>query len=278
MPKIHIHPLLMVFIMISIVTGTFINLLIMFVIVLWHELGHYMMARYFNWHIESVVLWVFGGVMKTDEHGTCRLYEDILVTMAGPLQHLFIYLVLLLCDYFNILSPTLLQLAFQYNVIILLFNLLPIYPLDGGKLLFYMMSLFAPFRKAYHFILIFSMCLSIVIIIVKLIYFPFTLSVLLIISFILLENRTEWKNRMFVFRRFLLRRLKKINYEKKIEKLVATEHDLLIHIFSQFKRERTYIIYVKQLNSMRKLHEYDCLTAFFYDKKLTRKISDLVIY
>src|SRR5699024_11983500 len=57
-------------------------------IVLFHELGHYGAAKFFKWRIKGIMLWIFGGVMDTDEHGNKPFHEDIIVTVAGPLQHL----------------------------------------------------------------------------------------------------------------------------------------------------------------------------------------------
>src|SRR5699024_12020095 len=88
LPPIHIHPILIIFIIISFVTGTFLQLFIILSIVLFHELGHYGAAKFFKWRIKGIMLWIFGGVMDTDEHGNKPFHEDIIVTIAGPLQHL----------------------------------------------------------------------------------------------------------------------------------------------------------------------------------------------
>lgn len=276
MPHFQIHPLLIFFIIVSILTGTFFHLFIIFIIVLWHELGHFMMAKYFHWRIDSIMLWVFGGVMKTDEHGTCPLYEDILVTMAGPLQHLFIFLTLILLESFQIVPPSIIHFAHQYNIVILLFNLLPIYPLDGGKLMFYLFSLFLPYRKAYHLILMSSMGLAIGLLIIQSIFFPFTLSVILIMLFLLFENNIEWRNRRYVFRRFLLSRLNLAFHYKNVETIHVLRTEQMIDIFAMFKREKTYKIKILDSEPIKEFTEKDCLHAFFYRQKLIRYIGDLI--
>ncbi len=112
LPPIHIHPVLLVFIIISFLTGTFIELMIILGIVLIHELGHFMMASAFRWRIRGIILWVFGGVMDTDEHGTRPLHEEILVTIAGPLQHLFIYMLLLFLSGNQFAPSSMVEMAF----------------------------------------------------------------------------------------------------------------------------------------------------------------------
>src|SRR5699024_6775939 len=135
-------------------TGTFVHLFTLLSIVLIHEFGHYLAARHYKWRIYSIVLWVFGGVMKTDESGNKSIREDIIVTVAGPLQHLFIYFLISGCSF--LLPEHIVTMAHYYNSAIFLFNLLPIYPLDGGKLVFYCLSIFIPFRKAHYYTVVFS--------------------------------------------------------------------------------------------------------------------------
>src|SRR5699024_10188834 len=99
-------------------------------IVIIHEFGHFLAASYFRWHIEKITFWVFGAVMETSEFGARRIYEDLLVTIAGPIQHVFIFLLLLFLQSVEIVPPAIIDMGMTYNFILLMFNLLPIYPLD----------------------------------------------------------------------------------------------------------------------------------------------------
>src|SRR5690625_7196786 len=122
--NIHLHPLLILFIFLSIITGTFIQLFIILLIVLIHELGHYIAAAYFKWRIDYIMLWVFGGVMKTDESTHHSIKEECIVTLAGPMQHLFIFFVLYLFSFFSILLVFILFDSYFFNGFSLLFYLL----------------------------------------------------------------------------------------------------------------------------------------------------------
>src|SRR5690625_6027208 len=90
-PPIHVHPLLMIFMIISFLTGTFMELAIILAIVLFHELGHFLFERLFHLRIHSIMLWIFVGVMKTEEHGNIPIHEDDLVTISDPMLHVIIY-------------------------------------------------------------------------------------------------------------------------------------------------------------------------------------------
>src|SRR5699024_3982048 len=120
LPPIHLHPILMLFIAIAFLTGTFVELLIIFCIVLFHELGHYSMALLFKWRIQGIVLWIFGGVMETDEYGSRPLYEALLVTIAGPFQEIVLYFILSLGMLVNFLRSSMSEMTlYRYSLILL---------------------------------------------------------------------------------------------------------------------------------------------------------------
>jgi stage IV sporulation protein FB len=257
------------FIILAVVTGTFVQLMILFSIVIIHELGHYLAAMHYKWRIHSVVLWVFGGVMKTDGAMNRPIKEDVLVTIAGPLQHLYIYLLIFICAYFEFLPEAIIKQAYYYNGIILLFNLLPIFPLDGGKLVLYYLSSVLPFKKAHQWTYTFSILACFVILGVQLILFSFTLSAFILVLFLIWENRTEWKNHSFIFMRFLLSR----TGQMKEDCLTIPAQMRLIEIFYLFRRNRTHSICVE--NNQR-LSEAQCLSYYFGERKLNETIGEIL--
>ncbi|WP_226036542.1 M50 family metallopeptidase [Aquibacillus saliphilus] len=278
LPPIHIHPILWFFIFISIITGTFIELSVIFVIVVIHELGHYTMAKFFHWRIRRINLWVFGGVMETDEHGNKSIKEEVLIVLAGPIQHIWVHLFLLICSEYSLLSPSILTLALQFNATIFLFNLLPIWPLDGGKLLFLLNSLVLPYKKAHTLMIITSILCLVSAIIIVLLFHPFTLSTTLLVGFILWENRLEWKQRYYVFIRFLLRRYTDGVKVKKIRPIIIAADAPLMNVFSQFRRNCSHHIHV-QSNGHGKVNaaeEQEFLNAYFNFKQYQATAGEIV--
>lgn len=253
------------------------ELSIILLIVMIHECGHFVMAKIFNWRVQSIMLWVFGGVMKTEEHGNRPLLEEAFVIMAGPFQHILIYFFVQLLFMLNFLPVSVFKLIIFYNTVIFFFNLLPIWPLDGGKLLFIVLSYFFPFRKAYHSIIICSAVMSITLIIIHFLFLPFTLSLFLLLLFLLMENRTEWKQRYYVFIRFLLNRYEGNAPIRGIEPITVSSHYSLMDIFIQFRQDRKHPIYIRFTNNNRKIiKESECLAYFFTAKKYHQTIGELV--
>ena len=273
--NIHLHPLLILFIFLSIITGTFIHLFIILLIVLIHELGHYIAAAYFKWRIDYIMLWVFGGVMKTDESTHHSIKEECIVTLAGPMQHLFIFFVLYLFSLFSILPEAILTEAYYYNGVILLFNLLPIYPLDGGKLILLLQSSLTAYLTALRATFIMSIISCLVILIMQLSLFPFTWSAFLLALFLLLENVRAWKEHYYTFIRFLLRRLHQPN-EEKVQLESVQNNTRLIEVFKQFRRNRFYHFKVHHIDSSWIIMEQTCLHAYFIDKNIMATMGDMI--
>lgn len=276
LPTIHIHPILIIFLFIGFITGTFMEIVIMLGIVLFHEIGHYIMAISFKWRIKSITLWVFGGVMDTDEHGNRPLYEEALVSIAGPLQHVFIYLFIMIVTPMNVVPNSILELMMYYNNVILLFNLLPVWPLDGGKCLFTLLSAYIPYKRAHTIMILISVVVSLCILFTQLVILPFTMSSIFILLFILLENRTEWKQRYYVFLRFLSKRFYGTSQPKRTLPLKVSDSNSLFDVFSLFIREKKHIIYISYPDGKKtSMDERDCLRSYFQDKHYNITVGEV---
>lgn len=109
--------------------------LLFFVSVLLHELGHSLVALRFNLPVKSITLYIFGGVSEITSEPKNPL-EEFVVAFVGPLTSLvlaaFFYLVELV---FKDVAPIFAMakyLAF-INAVLGVFNLIPGFPLDGGR-------------------------------------------------------------------------------------------------------------------------------------------------
>jgi Zn-dependent protease len=116
----------------------FVAGLLLFVTVLLHELAHSFTARRLGLPVNTITLFIFGGVSNlTQEPQTPRI--EFLVAIAGPLTSLvlagiFYVLYLGLHGAPRELTAVLGYLA-SVNLILAIFNLIPGFPLDGGRVL-----------------------------------------------------------------------------------------------------------------------------------------------
>lgn len=119
-------------------------LVLIFICVFLHELGHAAGARLFNIRTSEIVLNFFGGLAQLEKAPRTPLQEAV-IAFAGPLVNLVIagvlYLVLEAAEeseavYVQIYAYyELIWVVMYANVILAVFNLLPGYPLDGGAIL-----------------------------------------------------------------------------------------------------------------------------------------------
>lgn len=136
----------------------------------------------------------------------------------GPLtQIIFVYILSFYIDNSNLV------LFNYYNRLILLFNMLPIYPLDGGKLLNIVINYFISFYKSYQITLYISYFLFISCFIVILIYY---FNSLLFIIFLLLGIMLikEFKKAPFYYQRFLLERYINNYFFSRIKNIKSIEN------------------------------------------------------
>jgi len=114
--------------------------LALFTSVLAHELGHSLVALSQGLRVRGITLLLFGGVSRI-EGGATRARNEFLIAFAGPAVSIVIGLVLLLWVF--VLQPdgdaTIFRLVIfatgWMNVMVGTFNLLPGYPMDGGRVL-----------------------------------------------------------------------------------------------------------------------------------------------
>jgi stage IV sporulation protein FB len=276
--KIHIHPLLWVIIALAVATAHFIELMMVLLIIFVHEMGHGAAASFFSWRIKKIALLPFGGVAEMDEHGNRPLKEELIVVLAGPLQHVWMMALSYLLFIAGVFPEKWHLLFIEYNMMILLFNLIPIWPLDGGKLVFILLSMNNSFQEAHlralyvsaGSLVIFSLILSLIA--------PLTLNVWVIIGFLAFSIYYEWKQRRFIFMRFLMER----HYGKQLDlrelkPINATENEMVGHVLEKFQRGCKHPIIVKQQDGKEMvMDENELLHAFFSEKLLSAKIGDLL--
>lgn len=186
-----IHPLFYLTAFICVITANFKNFIIFSSIIIVHELGHIIGAIIFKWKIDRVILLPFGGITIFQENIDKSLKEEFIIAILGPLLQLVFYFLYSGNSIFN-----------QYNLIILLFNLLPIYPLDGSKIVNILFNEFIAFKRS-HILTIITSFITLLVVILSIKY---NLLLYLILLFIVLEIIKEINKHNYYFNRFLLER------------------------------------------------------------------------
>jgi len=130
---------------------TVISALLFFTSLIAHELGHAIVARRQGIEVKSIQLFLFGGLTQMSRDAQSP-GEEFKIAAAGPLATFGMVIVFLVIDLAIVgpnllwdairltpdikLTPVLLSLSWLLlmNVVVLVFNLVPAFPLDGGRI------------------------------------------------------------------------------------------------------------------------------------------------
>lgn len=226
-----------------ILTGYFSNLLVFTSIIIIHELGHYLIAKLNKLNPEKITIYPFGGITKINSLINTKISKELSVALAGVIfQTIYFLLISILHDNY-LIRDYIFNLFINYYYRILIFNLLPIHPLDGSKILNLILSKFLPYKLTNKLTIIISIITIIMLITIN--YYKFNYTTILIITIIIDNIIKYYKNINYLFNRFLLERyLYKINiYKPKQIKKINNMYKEKYHII----KENNHYLTEKQL-------------------------------
>ena len=188
--KIKIHFFFYIIFILSILTGNFKIFITLTLITFFHELGHIIMGIIFKWKIEKVIILPVSLQTIFNTKINNNKYEEILVTIMGPVFQTILFLIIKDKE------------ILRYNLMILLFNLLPIVPLDGFKLLKII------FYEIFPFIIVeyMSIVISFLTLISLIILSKFNLIIILICVIFSFKTIKELENTKYIYNKFLFER------------------------------------------------------------------------
>lgn len=240
--KIKFNNLTIYFLLVAFLCGYIKNALVVLFIVLFHELGHVLISVLLGYKIQSIEIFPFGGVTKIDKMLNTKIYKDILIAVFGVVFQLVIHW---LCLVGHITDP----LVYQYNLSIMLFNLLPIIPLDGSKIVFELLNYKFSYQKS---LLVYNFVSIIFIIFYFIINYRYELNNYMIIILFITKSIECFKNRKVVQHKFILERFL---YEPEFSKIKNSNQKL-----SKYHKQTKYYYNVNN----KVISEKEYLKNFFH--------------
>ena len=189
----------------AIICGVFKECIILFTIVLLHEIGHIIAIKFFDYEIKEVEILPFGGITKIAKDLNSSLNKEIVIS---------IFFILFLLKQNNLINLNIYKLFLKYNLSILLFNLLPIIPLDGS---IFLKSILEKFFSFYYTQIIMIIISSIMVILFGYVNYLFNLNNYLIAIFLVYKIYDYLINLKYLKNRFLLERYLNDYHFKKIK-------------------------------------------------------------
>ncbi|MGN0804476.1 MAG: site-2 protease family protein [Candidatus Coproplasma sp.] len=145
--KVKIHPLFFLALIFCAVFGGLPLLLICLVTALLHECGHIFCAERLGFKCEEIKIMPYGASAVCDIEGI-RAKDEIILALAGPFVNACICVVLAGLWWFFPISYAYTDTAMYANLAMLIVNLLPAYPLDGGRVVGCVLTKFLGKRKS----------------------------------------------------------------------------------------------------------------------------------
>lgn len=247
--KVYVHPFFYLIFLLSFLTGLFKEFIIFTSIIIIHEIGHITMAILYKWNIQKIVILPFGGITIFNELINKSMFEEFIILIMGPLFQLAFYFVLIIFNNNYLLT--------NYHWTILIFNLIPIYPLDGSKILKIIFEYFFSFKLS-HLLIITISIINIILLLYVISIYKLNFMLLLIVIFLIIGIIKEIKNHKSLFNKFILELyLYKFNFKRtnlifnnNLKKLKRCSKNIFF-INNQFFNETNVIndiIEIKKLN------------------------------
>lgn len=210
-------------------------------IIIVHELGHLTVAHFFKWRTGKITIYPFGGCCKFDEEINKPLKEELIILITGPLTQIIFCLIVGYLSQKGFMTYRNYSIFKTYNYTLLFFNLLPIYPLDGGRILNIITSYFIPYKKSNKLIIL----ISIITIIVFLFLYKnlnFTMMGILISAEIILylQRQDYLYNRMLLERYMIKHNFKNLKIIKNKNNMYKDKRHIILYK-NKYITEKDYL-------------------------------------
>ncbi|MCH5166429.1 MAG: site-2 protease family protein [Erysipelotrichales bacterium] len=197
--KIHITTY--IFYILLILSGYINYLFIFLIIIVTHELGHIFTIYLCKLRINEIIIYPFGGVIKTNINYNINSNKLLFISISGVLFQTLLFLII------KDNSSYTYQIFESLNLSIIIFNLIPIYPSDGNKILVSILERIQRYKNTLYITNIISFIFLFIVFILRKNIFIFIVLYYLNINYFSLTK--------YIFNKFLLERYL---YDKKYKK------------------------------------------------------------
>jgi len=145
---LRIHSALLFFWMVFLITGAAESLASSLLALLLHETGHLLAAKRQGQTIEEIEIAPYGAVITLANLEEASPLSALLTALAGPVFSLIGCFLAAALEQCGIFSFSFARLFAKHNLLLLLLNLFPALPMDGGRMLRAVLSVFLPYTTA----------------------------------------------------------------------------------------------------------------------------------
>ena len=199
------------------------------------------MAYLLGIKIDEIYIYPLGGISKFNMDLNISIKKELLILINGPLFQHLAYLILL------ILLPSKKDIITIYHYSILSFNLLPIYPLDGGKLLKLVFNKIISYKSSLKLIINLSYLVLLIILIIS----KKNINLFIMTSLLLILITKEKNKINYIYNKYLLERYLN-NYRFKNSRIIDNINNLYRDKNHIIKKDNKYYLEKEYLEKIYK--------------------------
>lgn len=189
--KFRLHPILLPLFLFLLASGNISTYTLIFVSLLIHEFGHLIAAWATGMRVRSCTIMPYGGELIIPGRYTARRRNKIYVALGGPIATMVLLISAILIQFPGV------ELFIRIQVTLLALNLLPILPLDGGRVLSALFERKGTGHLVRTRMLIFSIIFCLVAIFIFSLFLPMAIPYGLLAIFLLIQNIGAFRFRKY---------------------------------------------------------------------------------
>lgn len=230
------------------------------------------MAKELGWKVTEVQLLPFGGVATMEDAYATDPLDEIVIALAGPFLNVVMMALSYLFWFAGIWTEEWAQFFLVSNATIAAFNLLPIWPLDGGRIIQALLCWLMPYRRAAILSILGSTLLAGTMLGLSII--DMKINVLVIGSYLLAVNIQAFLRFPYQFFRFLMEKyVRRPTEEYTVQALSVRPDETVLEVSHKLRRGSAHLFYVQGTGLLR---EEQLLHALLFEQKHDTSVGQLV--
>lgn len=201
--KIKLHLLCIPLVSVMIFSGQLAYYAIIFFSLIWHEAGHLLAALLCGVRVKSCVIAPYGGEIQFENPAVVQASSLLWIALGGPIATILgIGLAFFMPE---LIAGKLISV----QLVLLLVNMMPILPLDGGRILLAWLFLYYPNARVVEMYYWLSFMVATTLFLITLNFLPQSIFLAIICLFIWLQVLKEWRYRKYriAFEKYVMNRL-----------------------------------------------------------------------
>lgn len=212
--KIEFHYTFIIIAIGFILTGHFSNIIIFTSIIIIHELGHYLVGVHYKYNVDKIIIYPYGGITQFTTQVNTNINKDLIISIAGLIIQSIYYIIITILYTKGYIREYIYNIFTLYHNNILFFNILPIIPLDGSKIINLILSKYIPYNIANKLTIAISLITIIILLISRI--FEYNYSFIIILTILMKNIYDNYHDIEYIYNKFIIERyLYNIEYKKK---------------------------------------------------------------